>query len=154
MRIIRLFKEIRNYFIFKKIIKKEKRTSAKWNKYKLRNDWIYRIYTVVNLPAEVTRSPDIPKESRIGFVLEEIKKINDYLGIDLNLGEIISLGAKPIKNTDEESYLVYWFFIFRELTVLYLIRLILFLFAIIYIIINKNEIYNFIFELTKKLFNF
>lgn len=140
MRILRLYKEIRNYITYKNIVKRESMDSPKWSRFKLRVDWINRIYTVVNLPPEVTKSTDFPEEGRPAYVMEEISKINDYLGIDLNLSEVITVGMEPIKGTD--SYLVYWFFLFRELTILYIMRLLIILGLVIFSILEWKWIYS------------
>jgi len=144
MRIIRLIKEIRNYITYKKIVKKESTDSPKWSKFRLRVDWINRIYTVINLPPEITKSSDFPVEGRPAYVMEEISPINDYLGIDLNLSEVTTVGMEPIKGTD--SYLVYWFFLFRELTLLYLFRLLVIISLLTYGIFKWEKIYSFIVE--------
>jgi hypothetical protein len=56
----RVVTDIKNYFFIRKTIKKNIGT-IEWEKFKLRVDWIGRIYTVVNLPPEVIYSPDAPE---------------------------------------------------------------------------------------------
>jgi hypothetical protein len=63
IRFFRIFREIRIYFEYLNQIRLESVNSPKWSKLKLRKDWIGRIYTVINLPPEVTQSPDFPKEA-------------------------------------------------------------------------------------------
>jgi hypothetical protein len=63
-RIFKVLKEIRLYREYLKVIKKESLDSPEWSKLRLRRDWFGRIYTVFNLPPEVTKSPDFPKYAR------------------------------------------------------------------------------------------
>lgn len=104
--------DIKNYFFIKKTIKKNK-DSVEWQKYKLRSDWVGRIYTVINLPPEVIYSPDAPQEIRPAYILEESKPINEYLTI-LNLQEIIIPEIRPIP--DSISYLVVYSPYFQKLS--------------------------------------
>jgi len=104
--------DIKNYFYIRKTIKKNLLT-VEWNKYKLRADWIGRIYTVVNLPPEVMFSTDAPEEIRPAYVLEEIRPINEYL-TKLNLHEIIIPEIKPIP--DSISYLIIYKPYFQKLS--------------------------------------
>jgi len=104
--------DINNYLFLRKTIKKESNTLV-WQKFNLRSDWIGRIYTVVNLPPEVTLSPDAPEEIRPAYVLEEIRPINEYL-TGLNLHEIIMPEFKPLEGTN--SYLVIYYPVFQRLS--------------------------------------
>ena len=81
------------------------------------------MYTVINLPPEVLMSNDLPKEARPSFVLNEIKPINDYLK-SLNLEELLTVWIEPVKGTNEESYLVVYQFVFREISWLWIFRFI------------------------------
>ena len=47
--------------------------SPLWVKNNLRVDWIGRIYTVVNLPPEVTMSPDLPRELWPAYLIDQSK---------------------------------------------------------------------------------
>jgi hypothetical protein len=78
-RIFKVLKEISLYREYLKVIKKESLDSPEWSRLRLRKDWFGRIYTVFNLPPEVTRSPDFPKYARPSFVFDQIKPINEYL---------------------------------------------------------------------------
>lgn len=153
MRIIRLYKEIANYIEFKRLIKKESKNSPKWEKFRLRIDWINRIYTVINLPPEITQSKDFPVEGRPAYIMEDINPINNYLGYELNLNEITTIGMEPIKGTNSDSYLVVWFFLWRELTLLYALRLIFIFSLLIYAAIKYEKIYSFINIYIEKLLN-
>ena len=110
--IFQVIRDINNYFFLRKTIKEESK-GLKWNKFNLRSDWIGRIYTVVNLPPEVTLSPDAPDEIRPAYVLEETRPINEYL-TSLNLHEIIIPVFRPLKGTD--SYLVIYYPVFQRLS--------------------------------------
>jgi hypothetical protein len=120
----RVLKEISLYREYTKQIKSEELNSPLWSRKNLRRDYLNRIYTVINLPPEVLMSRDFPKESRPSFVLSEIKPINDYLK-SLNLEELLTLWIDPVKGTDEESYLVVYQFVFREISWIWIFRFIL-----------------------------
>jgi hypothetical protein len=134
-RLFKVLKEIRLYRDYLKILKKESLDSPEWSRLKLRKDWFGRIYTVFNLPPEVTQSPDFPRYSRPAFVFDQIKPINNYL-TKLNLQELIAPTMSPIKGTDEESFLVIYTFVFRQVTLLWIFRFVLQVFLIILGILN------------------
>ncbi len=113
----RVINDNRNYFFIRKTIKKNINT-IEWEKYKLRVDWIGRIYTVVNLPPEVIYSPDSPEEIRPAYVLEESRPINEYL-TRLNLQEIIMPELTPISNSI--SYLIIYRPYFQRLSIRWVI---------------------------------
>lgn len=123
-RIFKVLKEIRLYREYLKVIKKESLDSPEWSKLRLRRDWFGRIYTVFNLPPEVTKSPDFPKYARPAFVFDQIKPINEYL-TKLSLQELIAPLMNPVEGTDEESFLVVYSFVFRHISILWMLRLIL-----------------------------
>lgn len=108
----RVITDIKNYFYIKKVIKQNQKT-IEWEKYKLRADWIGRIYTVINLPPEVLYSPDAPQEIRPAYILEESKPINEYL-TKLNLQEIVFPEIRPIEGSI--SYLVVYSPYFQRLS--------------------------------------
>jgi hypothetical protein len=118
-RLYKVIKEIKLYREYRKIIRKEELDSPRWTKAKLRRDWIYRIYTVINLPPQVTESPDFPEESKPSFVISEIRPVNEYLKY-LNLQELLTMGIKPIEGTGNNSWLVVYQFLFRSLTWLWI----------------------------------
>jgi len=107
-----VIRDINNYLFLRKTIKSESKTLT-WQKFNLRFDWLGRIYTVVNLPPEVTLSPDAPDEIRPAYVLEETRPINEYL-TGLNLHEIIMPEFKPLEGG--ESYLVIYYPVFQKLS--------------------------------------
>ena len=79
LRIFKVIKELGLYREYLSEIKKQSLDSPEWGKLRLRRDWFGRIYTVVNLPPEVTQSPDFPKYARPSFVFDKTKPINEYL---------------------------------------------------------------------------
>lgn len=137
----RVIKEIALYREFTKQIKSEELNSPLWSRKNLRRDYLNRIYTVINLPPEVLLSNDLPKEARPSFVLNEIKPINDYLK-SLNLEEILTLWIDPVKGTNEESYLVVYQFVFRELSWIWIFRFIIQLGVIGFVILKWSWISN------------
>jgi hypothetical protein len=137
----RVLKEISLYREYTKQIKSEELNSPLWSRKNLRRDYLNRIYTVINLPPEVLMSRDFPKESRPSFVLSEIKPINDYLK-SLNLEELLTLWIDPVKGTDEESYLVVYQFVFREISWIWIFRFILEIAIILAVVIKWSWICN------------
>ena len=121
-RIFKVLKEISLYREYLKAIKKESLDSPEWSKLRLRKDWFGRIYTVFNLPPEVTKSPDFPKYARPSFVFDQIKPINEYL-TKLSFQELIAPLMNPVEGTDEESFLVVYSFVFRQISILWMARL-------------------------------
>jgi hypothetical protein len=138
-RIFKVIKEISLYREYVRTIKAEEGLSPIWKAKNLRIDKINRIYTVINLPLEVLLATDLPKESRPSFVINEIKPINSYLQ-SLNLEELITMGIEPIAGTNEESYLVVYQFLFRHISVLWILRFIAEIAAIITVIVKWNYI--------------
>ena len=139
LRLFKVLKEIKVYRDYLKIVKNESLNSPLWARRNLRSDWVGRIYTVINLPPQVTQSPDLPRESRPSFVVNEIKPINDYLK-SLNLEEIITVGIKPVDGTAEESYLVVYQYVFKNLTLLWILR---FIIEVIALVIISVKLYNY-----------
>jgi hypothetical protein len=115
--IFTVIRDINNYLFLRKTIKTESKTLV-WQKFNLRYDWLGRIYTVVNLPPEVTLSPDAPEEIRPAYVLEETRQINEYL-TGLNLHEIIMPEFKPLEGG--ESYLVIYYPVFQKLSLTWIL---------------------------------
>lgn len=122
-RIFKVLKEIKLYREYLKVIRKESLDAPEWARLRLRRDWFGRIYTVFNLPPEVTMSPDFPKYARPAFVFDQIKPINEYL-TKLRLQELISPILNPVDGTDEESFLVIYSFVFRQISILWILRFI------------------------------
>lgn len=138
-----VLKELKIYSDYRSIIRKERLDSPLWLKFKLRYDWIGRIYTVVNLPPEVTMSRDFPADARPAFVFEEIKGVNDYL-TKLNLQEVITPALQPIEETNGDSYLVIYYFFFRYLSWLWIIRFLIESFILFLLITNWSYVINYL----------
>lgn len=139
LRLFKVIKEISLYREYSKIIKKEAQNAQLWSRRKLRLDFFNRIYTVINLPPEVLYSVDLPKESRPSFVISETKDINDYLK-SLNLEELLTMWIEPVKDTNDEAYLVVYQFLFRYLSWLWLLRFVLEITLVASILLNINWI--------------
>jgi hypothetical protein len=120
-RIFKVIKELLLYREYLGVVKKESQNSPEWTRLRLRRDWFGRIFTVVNLPPEVTKSPEFPKYARPSFVFDQIRPINDYL-TRLRLQELIAPTINPIKGTDEESFLVIYTFAYKQLSWLWIFR--------------------------------
>ena len=141
MRFLRIIREFRNFLDYLKITKKESFDSPLWAKLNLRRDWVGRIYTVINLPPEVINSPDFPDDAKPAWVFEECKTINQYL-LKLNLHELITVTFKPIDGTANNSFLVIYSFLWRELTFLYIVSRISIIGLLFYIIAHYGVILN------------
>lgn len=143
LRLFKVIKEIGLYREYLSVIKKESFDSPEWSKLRLRKDWFGRIFTVVNLPPEVTKSPDFPKYARPSFVFDQIRPINDYL-TKMSLHELLAPLINPIKGTDEESFLVVYYFVFRELSLLWMARFIIEISSLVILFSYKTEIISWI----------
>jgi hypothetical protein len=139
LRIFKVLKEIGLYREYLSEIKKQSMDSPEWGKLRLRRDWFGRIYTVINLPPEVTQSPDFPKYARPSFVFDKTKPINEYL-TRLSLQELLTPLINPVKGTDEESYLVVYSFLFRHISVLWILRFLAEIVGLCYLIAYRQEI--------------
>jgi len=137
--LVDIIKEFFLYLEYLQILKKEKLTSTNWLKYKLRYDWFGRIYTVVNLPLEVTMSRDFPKEARPAFVFEEIRPINEYL-TTLNLHEIVSPVLKPLPENNGDSFLVIYYYLFRNFSWIWILRFAVEIFLFWFIYTNYSSL--------------
>jgi hypothetical protein len=135
LRLLSVLKYLKLYSDFISITKKESIDSPEWNKLKLRRDWFGRIYTVVNLPPEVTQSRDFPVEARPAWVFEEIRPINEYL-TRLNLQEIIAPLLRPLSEANGDSFLVIYYFVFREFSWIWIFRFLLEIFIFTYVYFN------------------
>jgi len=125
----RVITDIGNYFFVRRTIKNNM-NSIEWNKFKLRADWIGRIYTVVNLPPEVIYSPDTPEEIRPAYVIEESRPLNEYL-TKLGLSEVILPEITPIPKSI--SYLITYTPSFQRLSLRWIFYRIGLILLIIYL---------------------
>lgn len=99
-RFIGVIKDIRNYFFIWKTIK-QNRDTPKWLLYKLRYDYILRIYTVINLrPEDFGEADQMIRELRYR---EKAEPMYEYL-TELNLSEVITPVVEYLPGT--YSYLV------------------------------------------------
>jgi len=138
-RILKIIRELRVYSQYRSTVKDESMNSPLWTRLRLRHDWLGRIYTVVNLPPEVTQSRDFPVDARPAYVFEEIKSVNDYL-TKLNLQEIITPVLKPLPETNGDSYLVIYYFFFRHLSWFWILRFLLEVTAITFVFLKLELI--------------
>ena len=138
-RIFKIIKELRIYAQYRSTVREESINSPFWVRLRLRYDWLRRIYTVVNLPPEVTMSREFPVDARPAYVFEELKGVNDYL-TRLNLQEVITPVLKPIPETNGDSYLVVYYFFFRYLSWIWIFRFIAEVVLITLAILNWNNI--------------
>ena len=143
-RLLKVIKEIRLYREYRKIIRKEELDSPKWAKANLRRDWVYRIYTVINLPPQVTMSSDFPEESKPSFVVSELKPINEYLKY-LNLQELLTMSIEPIEETQNNSWLIVYQFLFRQLSWVWIFSFLVQIFLIILLIVYWSLLMNLLF---------
>lgn len=133
-RILKVIREIRLYREYRKIIRNEELNSPRWSRAKLRRDWVYRIYTVINLPPQVTMSSDFPEDSKPSFVISELKPVNEYLKY-LNLEELLTMGIQPIEGTQNNSWLIIYQFLFRHFSWLWILYLLLQVTSIILLVV-------------------
>ena len=73
--------------------------------------------------------------------MNEIKPINEYFKA-INIEELITLWIEPIKGTNEESYLVVYQYVFRELSWMWIFRFILEICLIAFARANRSYIIN------------
>ena len=89
----KLYKEIRLWYIFRKVAKANEQFLADNN---LRVDWIGRIYTVLNMPPEVLASPEIAQE---GWVFQQLPKMTKVL-MEMGIAEAAFPSMEKIEGTD------------------------------------------------------
>lgn len=106
MKKVSIFKKIKFYFQYRKILLKNKEEFQ--NNYNLRIDRANRIYTVVNIPEQLFEDPynlrtsDINKISE-PYITEYLRQISDTLN-KKGLGELFSL--YNMSKVDKYSYLI------------------------------------------------
>jgi len=142
-RLLKILKELRVYYQYRNSVYDESINSPIWTRLRLRKDWLRRIYTVVNLPPEVTMSREFPVDARPAYVFEELKPVNDYL-TKLNLQEVLTPVLKPIPETNGDSYLVIYYFFFRYLSWIWIFRFIIEVVMIVLLALNWELIINYI----------
>jgi len=102
-----MFKKIRLYNSFKKILRSNK-VPLEGN-FNARIDKVYRIYTVINIPEETFGEPYNVRKSDIDsisetYIKEYVSKISNYLN-SVGLSELYDF-YEPIKKVDKYSYLI------------------------------------------------
>lgn len=106
MKKVSLFKKIKFYFRYRKIILENKEEFQ--NTFNLRVDRVNRIYTVINIPQELFEEPynlrttDINKISE-SYITEYLRQISDTLN-KKGLSELFSL--YNMRKVDKYSYLI------------------------------------------------
>ena len=103
------FRDIRNFLYIRSIVRKNRGT-ADWERFNLRADYIYRIYTVFN-PDPQDKGDD-PKmlEIKHGERMIPCHKYIDSIG----LSEVIGVSGEKIPDSD--SYLVVYYQLFNYIT--------------------------------------
>jgi hypothetical protein len=89
----KLYKEIRLWYIYRKVAKANEEFLASNN---MRVDWIGRIYTVLNMPPEVLASPEIAQE---GWVFQQLPKMTKVL-MEMGIAEAAFPSMEKIEGTD------------------------------------------------------
>ena len=102
-KIIVAYYEITNWIFVKRTIRKHKYT-ADWENFKLRADWVGRIYTVLN-PMEPSDDGDTEEVLRIKYA-ERMKPINLYLD-SIGLSESIYPAYESPKENPRSLLIVY-----------------------------------------------
>lgn len=138
-RIFKILKELVIYYKYRNAVYDESINSPIWTRLRLRKDWLRRIYTVVNLPPEITMSREFPADARPAYVFEELKPVNDYL-TKLNLQEVLTPVLKPIPETNGDSYLVVYYFFFRYLSWIWIFRFLIEVSLIVVLLVRNFEL--------------
>lgn len=89
----KLYKEIRLWYIYRKVAKANEEFLTSNN---MRVDWIGRIYTVLNMPPEVLASPEIAQE---GWVFQQLPKMTKVL-MEMGIAEAAFPSMEKIEGTD------------------------------------------------------
>lgn len=106
MKKVSIFKKIKLYFQYRKILLKNKEEFQ--NSFNLRIDRVNRIYTVINIPEALFEEPynlrtsDINKISE-PYITEYLRQISDTLN-KKGMGELFSLYS--MSKVDKYSYLI------------------------------------------------
>ena len=89
-------------------------------------------------------SSDFPEESKPSFVVSELKPINEYLKY-LNLQELLTMSIEPIEETQNNSWLIVYQFLFRQLSWVWIFSFLVQISLIILLIVYWNLLINFLF---------
>jgi hypothetical protein len=105
----KFFFDVKAFYIIRKEVRK-RRNSPDWQRFGLRHDWLYRMYTVIN-PTTADKGDD---EQMITMkTLDRIGPINKYIA-SMGLAEVLSLSVEKIPDTD--SHLVVYYQIYKWFT--------------------------------------
>jgi hypothetical protein len=105
----KFFFDVKAFYLIRKEVRK-RRNSPDWQRFSLRHDWLYRMYTVVN-PTTADKGDD---EQMITMkTLDRIGPINKYIA-SMGLAEVLSLSVEKIPDTD--SHLVVYYQIYKWFT--------------------------------------
>jgi hypothetical protein len=105
----KFFFDVKAFYLIRKEVRK-RRNSPDWQRFSLRHDWLYRMYTVVN-PTTADKGDD---EQMITMkTLDRIAPINKYIA-SMGLAEVLSLSVEKIPDTD--SHLVVYYQIYKWFT--------------------------------------
>lgn len=102
-------KDLYFYFYIWRFILRN-RQGLEWNQFKLRHDWIGRIYTVVSYSPE---DESLPEDVKYAMTMQKMKSLIDWLQSN-NLGEIIMPNVRKIEGS--YSYLVKFAPLFYEIS--------------------------------------
>ena len=103
------FIDIRNFLYIRSVVLKNKGT-ADWERFNLRSDYVYRIYTMFN-PEPQDKGDDAKiLEIKMGEKMIPCHKYIDSIG----LSEVIGVSGEKIPDTD--SYLVVYYQLFNYIT--------------------------------------
>jgi hypothetical protein len=86
-------------------------------------------------------SSDFPEESKPSFVISELKPINEYLKY-LNLEELLTMSIEPIEETQNNSWLIVYQFLFRQLSWVWILFFLLQITAIILLVVYWSSFIN------------
>ena len=135
MYISKLYKELKIWWQIRKVAKSEEEALKEKG---FRVDWIGRIYTVINLPEEVTTAPI----SQEGYVLMKLREHDQFL-LKLGIADYISPEFNKIENTDsfllvlspDREYFKLWPFLVSTLKTTGFVLLL----RVIYLLFTHNQ---------------
>lgn len=141
--LVGIYRDISNFVYYVKTVKKI-RNSDRWKELKLRHDWFYKIYTVLNLRTDIFQEKIMAEYE----AANDFKPIGEFL-MDNNLGEIVRHSIDRLEG--EDAYLVqirFWplylfkSYIFKKIIPYTL--LFVFILYIIKILVVKYNVFNYI----------
>lgn len=102
---IGLFKELKNWFLFRRVVKNEPEIIEDFKNHdpELRVDWLGRVYTVVNVPEELW--PAEYSGSYQAYVVGQLSKINAVM-IKHRLQDMVYPSTEPIQQEGVRANLI------------------------------------------------